>query len=306
MKFKIALLIAQALFLFCYQIFSYANESAMIQTTAPDKKYTNELFLHHTLTKEFPSKINGIKYNLYISLPKGYSSNNKSYPIIYLLDADYSFALAKQISEHLSDRNRISDSIIVGIAYANPNEYKKNRTRDYTPSYVSSGGYGSKYQKYSGGAESFYRFIHSELIPYLHQEYRANKNATFVGHSYGGLFGVYLLVHHPEVFNHYIIVSPSLWYNNHLVLKAAQRKRDFNLLQKTRACFIIGDQENKGDYHMIDDLKLLNETIMRKPHRNLSTVFNILNDMDHDTVFPGALSQGLLKSSFDSDKRVKG
>ncbi|MGM9455238.1 alpha/beta hydrolase [Legionella bozemanae] len=135
-------------------------------------------------------------------------------------------------------------------------EYKKNRTRDYTPSYVSSGGYGSEYQKYSGGAESFYRFIHSELIPYLHQTYRVNQNATFVGHSYCGLFGVYLLVHHPEVFNHYIIVSPSLWYDNHLMLKSAQRKRDFNLHQKARACFIIGDQENKGDYHMIDDLKL--------------------------------------------------
>ncbi|KTD56742.1 Ferri-bacillibactin esterase BesA [Legionella santicrucis] len=210
--------------------------------------------------------------------------------------------LAKQISEHLSDRNRMSDSIIVGIAYANPNEYKKNRTRDYTPSYVSSGGYGAEYQKFSGGAESFYRFIHSELIPYLHQRYRVNKNATFVGHSYGGLFGVYLLVNHPEVFNHYIIVSPSLWYDNHLVLKAVQRKLNFNLYQQTRACFIIGDQENKGDYKMIDDLKLLNETIMKKPHRNLSTAFNILNDMDHDTVFPGALSQGLLWSSFDSTK----
>ncbi len=53
---------------------------------------------------------------------------------------------------------------------------------------------------------------------------------------------------------------------------------------------------------MIDDLKLLNETIMSKPHRNLSTVFNILNDMDHDSVFPGALSLGLLESSFDSNK----
>ena len=157
--------------------------SAMIQTSAPDKKYTNEFTLHHTLTKEFFSKINGIKYNLYISLPKEYTFNNKDYPIIYLLDADYSFALARQISEHLSDRNRISESIIVGIAYANPNEYKKNRTRDYTPSYVSSGGYGAEYQKFSGGAESFYRFIRSELIPYLQQTYRLNKNATFVGHS---------------------------------------------------------------------------------------------------------------------------
>ncbi len=67
--------------------------SAIIQTCAPDKKYTNEIILHHTLTKELSSKINGIKYNLYISLPKEYASNNKDYPIIYLLDADYSFAL---------------------------------------------------------------------------------------------------------------------------------------------------------------------------------------------------------------------
>jgi predicted alpha/beta superfamily hydrolase len=274
------------------------------QSNLLTKKYTNEFFLHQTLTHEVPSKINGIKYNLYISLPKEYHSNKKDYPIIYLLDADYSFALAKQISEHLSDRNRINASIIVGIAYANPNEYKKNRTRDYTPSYVSLGGYGPEYQKYSGGAESFYKVIHSELIPYLHKHYRINKNSTFVGHSYGGLFGVYLLVHHPELFNHYLIVSPSLWYDNHLLLKKAQQKRDFNLHEQTQAYFIIGDQENKGDYRMIDDLKSLNETIFSKPHRNLSTTFNIINDMDHDTVFPGALSQGLLKSSLESNERV--
>ncbi|WP_268864748.1 alpha/beta hydrolase-fold protein, partial [Legionella pneumophila] len=128
-----------------------ASISTKIQSNPLEEKYTNTFSLHHTLTKEFPSKINGIKYNLYISLPKEYDSNKKDYPTIYLLDADYSFALAKQISEHLSDRNRINDSIIVGIAYANPNEYKKNRTRDYTPSYVGSGGYGAEYQKYSGG-----------------------------------------------------------------------------------------------------------------------------------------------------------
>ncbi|HAT6336083.1 TPA: alpha/beta hydrolase, partial [Legionella pneumophila] len=82
-----------------------ASISTKIQSNPLEEKYTNTFSLHHTLTKEFPSKINGIKYNLYISLPKEYDSNKKDYPTIYLLDADYSFALAKQISEHLSDRN---------------------------------------------------------------------------------------------------------------------------------------------------------------------------------------------------------
>ena len=126
----------KVLTLFCLSWSFKLMAAPGISVNIPVKYNANRFILHHTLIKEFPSKINGVKYNLYISLPKEYTANNKVYPIIYLLDADYSFALAKQISEHLSDRNRINNSIIVGIAYANPNEYKKNRTRDYTPSYV--------------------------------------------------------------------------------------------------------------------------------------------------------------------------
>ena len=255
----------------------------------------NNFFLPNTLIKYLQSKVNGVHYNLYISLPKGYHSNTKRYPIIYLLDADYSFALAKQISEHLSDRNRIRESIIVGIAYTNSKEYKKNRTRDYTPSYVTAGGYGEQYQKYSGGAEKFYQFINSELIPYFNKNYRVNNSSTFVGHSFGGLFGVYLLIKHPGVFNNYVIVSPSLWYDNQLVLKMAKNKHDFNLNQAANIFFIIGAREDNGDYRMVDDLKLLNATIMSKPHRNFNAILSVINDMDHDTILPTALTQGFMK-----------
>ena len=254
----------------------------------------NNFFLPNTLIKYLQSKVNGVHYNLYISLPKGYHSNTKRYPIIYLLDADYSFALAKQISEHLSDRNRIDESIIVGIAYANPNEYKKNRTRDYTPTYVPSGGYGQEYQKYSGGAEKFYQFIESELIPYFKQRYRTGES-TFVGHSFGGLFGSYLLISHPSLFNNYIIVSPSLWYDDKLLLKMTKTKHHFNLDQTKKICLIIGSQENKGDYRMIDDLKVFNAIIMTKPHRNFHITFSIIENLDHDTIFPMSLTQGLME-----------
>ncbi|KTD56743.1 hypothetical protein Lsan_2903 [Legionella santicrucis] len=69
--------------------------STIKQTNSPVKNNTNGYVLHDTLIKELPSKINGVKYNLYISLPKDYASNNKTYPIIYLLDADYSFAFSE-------------------------------------------------------------------------------------------------------------------------------------------------------------------------------------------------------------------
>lgn len=249
--------------------------------------------LQHTLVDNFVSHCNGVHYNLYINLPNNYKKTTKHYPIIYLLDADYSFLLAKQIIEHLADRNRIEESIIVGISYANF-QYKKNRTRDYTPSYVANGGYGPEYQKHSGGAKKFYQFINKELKPYLSNHYRIKKNTTFVGHSFGGLFGIYLLLNHPEAFDNYIIVSPSLWYDNKLLLKAAKNKQVFNLKKPTQLLLFIGEKENSGDYRMVDDVKNLNIIINKKPHENLISTLNIIPNMDHDMVFPSALTLGIM------------
>lgn len=255
----------------------------------------NNVVLPNTLVEKIHSKKNGVSYKLFINLPKDYHSSTKNYPIIYLLDADYSFALAKQISEHLSDRKRIEKSILVGIAYDNHLGYKTNRTRDYTPSYLIGGGYGPQYQKYSGGAEKFSQFMRVELIPFLKKNYRVTHDATFVGHSYGGLFGVYLLLNHPEIVNNYVIVSPSLWYDQYLLLNKAQNKRDFNFNNRTNVNFVIGANENNGDYKMVNDLKRLHAFIINKPHRNLHTSLSIINDMDHDTIFPMAFTQGVMK-----------
>lgn len=253
--------------------------------------------LPDTIVDSFVSQSNGVNYNLYIHLPKNYGLSTKHYPIIYLLDADYSFLLAKQIIEHLSDRNRIEEYIIVGIAYADF-EYKKNRTRDYTPSYVSDGGYGPEYQKYSGGANKFYQFINKELMPYMSKHYRITKDNTFVGHSFGGLFGIYLLLNHPETFDNYIIVSPSLWYDNHLLLKAAKNKQTLSVKKPIKLLLFIGEKENNGDYRMVDDLKNLNTIINKKSHQNMVSSMEIILNMDHDTVFPSALTLGLMQETF--------
>lgn len=43
-------------------------------------------------------------------------------------------------------------------------------------------------------------------MTYLSEHYRIKQNSTFVGHSFGGLFGIWLLLYHPEAFNNYIII----------------------------------------------------------------------------------------------------
>lgn len=250
--------------------------------------------LNNTFMHQVKSKSNGVSYRLYISLPKHYASTKKHYPVIYLLDADYSFALAKQITDHLSARHKLKETIIVGIAYADSEKYKANRTRDYTPSFVENGGYGPKYQKDSGGAEKFYQFIESELLPLIQRHYRVEKNATLIGHSFGGLFGMYVFLHHLETFQNYILVSPSLWYDDHLLLRTAQNKDKLDSNQLTNLFMFVGDEENNGDYQMINDVIKFEEILNQSSHKNLSATIQIIPNAEHDTVFPTALSRGLL------------
>jgi enterochelin esterase-like enzyme len=139
----------------------------------PDKTMKKEVAavqLPNTEVVHLPSKHVGITYKLYVSLPATYTKGAKLYPVVFLLDADYSFAIARNMVEHMAARRQIPEIILVGIAYDYPkNEdpkfaYRVQRTRDYTPVY-SEQGYPLKVQKQSGKAKQFLAFIEEELVP---------------------------------------------------------------------------------------------------------------------------------------------
>ena len=62
--------------------------------------------------------------------------------------------------------------------------------------------------------------MREELIPEIEQRYRTNGDRTFIGYSLGGLFGVYAMLSSPETFGRMILVRPSLWWDDNLLLKS--------------------------------------------------------------------------------------
>ena len=54
----------------------------------------------------------GVDYDLYISLPRDYEDRHDRFPVIYLLDADYSFALSHQILRHFTDRGELQEAVL--------------------------------------------------------------------------------------------------------------------------------------------------------------------------------------------------
>lgn len=239
------------------------------------------------------STINGVDYKLYVSLPNGYDPEAERYPVVYLLDADYSFAIGRNIVEHLSDRGHLTPAILVGIAYAGPEAYRRHRTRDYTPTHTLDGGYGPEYQAHSGGGPRFLQFISDELIPFIEDEYHAAERRVLVGHSYGGLFVTWSLLNDPSLFDGYIAVSPSLWYDDHWIFEEQSRRTDSLRDVSARVYMTVGDREINSRRNMVEDLRRFATTSSLRDHPGIRLRWSVESDETHNSIFPGALSDGL-------------
>lgn len=237
---------------------------------------TEPVALPRTTTLHVTAKSNGVAYKLYVSLPRDYEKSQERYPVIYTLDADYSFAVARNVVEHLADREHLRWAIVVSIAYDGPDRYRVNRTRDYTPTHTPSGGYGPEYQKHSGGGPKFRQFLGEELIPLIDRTYRTTRERTLVGHSYGGLFSAWTMLT-TDLFTGYVIVSPSLWYDDSLLFRLKGTP-------KARAYIAAGSIENPV---MARDAKRFAARL--GPEHKVE----ILDDETHNSIFPSAFSRGI-------------
>jgi uncharacterized protein len=86
--------------------------------------------------------------------------------------------------------------------------------------------------KSTGGGENFTSFIEKELIPHVESHYPTSPNRTLVGHSFGGLFAINTLIHHPQLFDSYVAIDPSMWWDKQKLLMQADSILKFPLFAK--------------------------------------------------------------------------
>ena len=171
-------------------------------------------------TLEFHSRILGEDRILNVYLPLGYGKDpNRTYPVIYLLDgsADEDFIHIAGLVQFGSFPwlEKIPETLVVGIANV-------DRKRDFT--YPSKNEEERKAVPTSGGSAAFLDMLSQEIQPLVERTYRVGGPKTLIGQSLGGLVATEILFKRPELFNNYIIVSPSLWWDHESLLKSEPRK----------------------------------------------------------------------------------
>jgi predicted alpha/beta superfamily hydrolase len=177
---------------------------------------------------------------LWIHVPNGYDGT-KEYPVIYLLDGATHFTSVVGLVEHYSQANGNSITpkmIVVGIL-------NTNRTRDLTPSKAEAQPpmFPESMAKESGGGKKFMAFIEKELIPHIEANYSVAPYRMFIGHSFGGLTVINTFVHHPELFNSYVVIDPSMSYNNNELLSAMETQ-NFNEAKFRNKSLYLGIANN--------------------------------------------------------------
>jgi predicted alpha/beta superfamily hydrolase len=249
--------------------------------------------LPSTEVQSLHSAANGIDYELYVSLPPGYDSSTAHYPVVFLLDADYSFPIAHAATRHLTERQHLPPVILVAIAYGGELHYRLNRTRDYTPTFVATGGYGPEYQRVSGGAPRFLDFMEKELVPYVDAHYRTRGDRTLVGHSYGGLFALWASLTRPTLFQRVLAVSPSIWYDDHLLMKLEAAQRSAGAPLPARMYLTVGGEEINEQVDMVTDLRSFAARLQARHDAHLAVQSEVVDGETHNSIFPGAVTRGL-------------
>ncbi len=188
------------------------------------------------VTKEFTlqSTANGATYDIRVGLPANYNPAVEKYATIYVLDGKEIFGFVANRCQEIADQYALKNVLVVSIGYG------KDRSIDYTPTRVSS---------VTGGAPQFLNFIETQLIPKMELDYHADtgrNNRVILGHSYGGLFGAYAFTVNNKVFGNYIMLSPSLWFDNYVLLQMEKDNRANNKINKQLVFMGIGANE-EGD-----------------------------------------------------------
>lgn len=231
---------------------------------------------------QIDSKILGEKRTLNIYLPDGYDKSTSNYPVIYLLDgsANEDLLHIAGLVQFLTMIEKMPPSIVVGIANV-------DRKRDFTfPTTIKKD---KEDFPTTGSSEPFIKFIETELQPYVTKNYRTNDTRTIIGQSLGGLLATEILLKKPELFNQYLIVSPSLWWDNEsLLAKAAEILP--SQPDTARKVYISVGAEGKV---MEADARKFAETLQASSKKNLKTIFVHLPEENHATILHNAAYKGL-------------
>lgn len=275
-------------------------------TSAPDAAPAAKVAFPNSAVHEVPSA-SGRHYQVWVDLPDAYFTSDKPLPVVFATDPNWAFPVLRTVRDFTGRRGgNIEPFILVGLGYDPASTPQQSRSRDYTPtnprrrpdhdpSDYSQPAYGE--------AEAYRDYVETRVFPLIAKTYRADMSrATFVGHSYGGLFGAYVLVTKPAMFRNYVLGSPSFWFDRHAIFDLEAEAARAGRTPRGRVFMLTGGYETLGPpplyerkHDLVEDMRRFERTVAARGYANFEITSETADGEDHLTVYPDVFIRGLLK-----------
>lgn len=182
-----------------------------------------------------------------IRLPVGYEEDSaERYDVVYILDGEWNTNIFSFIHRFAMEDEFVPPVILVSL----PNTYidgQNMRDRDFLPLEM-------KDNERAGGADAFIDFLKNEVMPYIDENYSTSRVNGLYGHSYGGVFSMYVLLSEPDIFENYYCTDPPLGWENGYLKKLAGEVFDRNPILEKKL-WIAGTSNNSSINNMNKFLK---------------------------------------------------
>lgn len=235
---------------------------------------SNHKILPFGFIEEIQSKELSENRILNIYLPYGYHPDSAAtYPVVYVLDgsAHEDFPHIAGLVQFMNMYDLMPKSIVVGIANV-------DRYRDF--SHSTQNKHDLELLPTGGGSAAFIRFIKNELQPFITQHYKSNGSNTIIGQSMGGLVVTEILLKNPELFDEYIIVSPSLWWDDQSLVNSAAAFFQSHPELKKKIFVSLGTEDEV--MHEVAD-KLV-DAIRQAKNPNIKLIYQPILEETHATI----------------------
>lgn len=233
-------------------------------------------------TFKIQSKQVGEERVINVWTPENYKTSKDALPVMYMPDGgikeDFPHianTLAKLIKE-----NKIKPLILVGIE-------NTQRRRDLTG--FTEVAKDKEIAPVVGGSEKFRAFVKEELFPEINKRYRTTSEKSIIGESASGLFVMETFFLTPEMFDNYIAFDPSLWWNNHYLIRTAKEHLTKFPSTEKRIWFAGSNAEDVSPY-----TKELSEIMKAENLTNIKWKFSDEPKEKHTTIFRATKEKAII------------
>lgn len=216
--------------------------------------------------------------------PQKYHGSNIRYPVLYMPDGGVKedFPHIANTLAKLVEEKRIPPFILVGIE-------NTDRRRDLTG--YSEAESDKQCCPTTDGAKNFRAFIVEELAPTIDQKYRTTNYKGIIGESLAGLFVMETFLTHPQTFQFYIAMDPSLWWNDQYLVRHADSLLSEFPDQDLKLWFAASKAEDISQW-----AQMLSETLQNHAPDHLFWKYSDEPDEAHHTIFRGTKEKALIWS----------